>query len=162
MLQKFMFLTAVVLGFSSSAVAQSSFSCTGPGLSALLDTDIGSLERKKLEANFAKAMGGADAYSYSEDGEVKIITTVFESDAGKAEMNFFLQDAQSYLMEYHIVQNSNFFAERDSVVLTDERSFYHVCDGELLAPAFGGIINEEIYDNLKLVLELIMTEEAIK
>ena len=62
------------------------------------------------------------------------------------------------LMEYHILQNSNFYSEADSVLLTDEKSFYHVCDDSLLAPAFGGIINEEIYDNMKLVFQMILTE----
>lgn len=162
MLQKLAYFTAVLFIFSSSASAQSVFSCTGPGLSALLDTDLESLEQKKLKAGFAKAMGGADAYSYSDDGQVKVITAAFESDAGTAEMNFYLQNAESYLMEYHIVQNSNFYAEPDSVILTDERSYYHICDGELLAPAFGGIINEEIYDNLKLVYDLILIEATTK
>ena len=158
MFQKFGILAAVLVLFSTSASAHSVFSCTGAGLSALYNIDHGLLDKKKLKANFADAMGGADAYSYSKDDTVKVITAAFESDAGRAEMNFYLQDKVSYLMEYHIVQNSNFYAEPDSVVLTDERSFYHVCDGDLLAPAFGGIINEEIYDNLRLVFDLILIE----
>ena len=64
-------------------------------------------------------------------------------------------------MEYHIVQNSNFYGEPDSVLLTDEKSYYHICDNELLAPAFGGIINDVIFQNMQLVLKVILTEAGV-
>ena len=132
--------------------------CTGPNLTKLLETDLSSLNKVKQEAAFARAMGGAEVYAYYQEKEIKVITARFESDAGGADMNFYLDNKTDYLMEYHIKQNSNFYGEPDSVLLTDEKSYYHVCDGELLAPAFGGIINEEIFDNMKLVLDVILTE----
>jgi len=147
----------IALFLSQNANAQDQ-KCTGPGLSALMNVDVSGFRKEKLEAAFAKAMGGADAYAYFDGDKLKKITASFSSNAGKADMTFYIQDRRNYLMEYHILQNSNFYSEADSVLLTDEKSFYHVCDDSLLAPAFGGIINEEIYDNMKLVFQMILTE----
>ena len=103
-------------------------------------------------------MGGAEAYAYYNNDKLRVITAAFKSNAGQADMNFYLESPEDYLMEYHIVQNSNYYGEPDSVVLTDEKSYYHVCDGTLISPAFGGIIDEEVYGNMNLVLDVIMTE----
>ena len=136
--------------------------CTGPGLSKLLETDLSQLDKVKQEAAFARAMGGAEVYAYYDGEDIKVITARFESDAGGADMGFFLQSQSDYLLEYHIVQNSNFYGEQDSVLLTDEKSYYHICDNELLSPAFGGIINDEIFQNMRLVLDVILTEAGQK
>ncbi len=163
MFQRFCFTIFFSFLVSTISVhAQSHYTCTGPVLNTLRDIDLNSLRKEKLEARFAQAMGGADVYAYYDNKDIKAITATFSSDAGKADMNFYLENLENYLMEYHIIQNSNFFNEPDSVVLTDEKSYYHVCDGELLAPAFGGIINDEIFDNMKLVLDVILTEEGVK
>ncbi|MEZ5756724.1 MAG: hypothetical protein R3D86_00730 [Emcibacteraceae bacterium] len=154
---KFIGVAMIALTISQNAYAEDQ-KCTGPGLSALVNVDVSGFRKEKLEASFAKAMGGADAYAYFDGDKLKKITASFSSNAGKADMNFYIQDRNNYLMEYHILQNSNFYAEADSVLLTDEKSFYHVCDDNLLAPAFGGIINEEVYDNMKLVYQMILTE----
>tara|TARA_R110002096_G_scaffold416576_3_gene619558 strand:- start:3285 stop:3671 length:387 start_codon:yes stop_codon:yes gene_type:complete len=124
----------------------------------MLDADLSSLRKEKLEANFARAMGGAEVDAYYDEEKLKVITASFKSTAGQADMNFYLKSREDFLMEYHIVQNSNFYDEPDSVILSDEKSYYQVCDGVLLSPAFGGIIDEEIFDNMKLVLDVILTE----
>lgn len=149
---------ASLLLISSTAEAQTV--CNGPDLSALLSTDLNKLEKVKQEAAFARDRGGAEVYAYYEGKDLKVITASFKSDAGKADMNFFLKNRSDYLMEYHIIQNSNFFEDADSVVLTNEKSYYHICNNTLLTPAFGGIIDEEIYQNMMLVYEVILTEEA--
>ena len=82
------------------------------------------------------------------------------SSAGTANMNFYFQDQRNYLMEYHIMQNSNYYGEVDSVLLTDQKSHYHACDDVFLVPAFGGIIDDDIYQNMKRVFDVILTEEA--
>jgi len=157
-LKKSMVLAAIgaTALFGAGAMAQER--CTGPNLHKLLETDLSTLEKVKQAAAFARAMGGAEVYAFYQDEEIKAITARFESDAGGADMNFFLENKTDYLMEYHIVQNSNFYGEPDSVLLTDEKSYYHICDDELLAPAFGGIINDDIFQNMKLVLNVILTE----
>ncbi|MDG1995825.1 MAG: hypothetical protein P8J14_04975 [Emcibacteraceae bacterium] len=156
-MKKTVFLSAVAaLVISSVSMAQEM--CTAKGLSRLLNTDLENLSHRKHDADFARAMGGADVDIYSADNKIKVITTRFKSDAGIADMNFYLQNNNDYLMEYHIIQNSDFFGELDSVVLTDEKSYYHVCNNELLAPAIGGIIDDDIYQNLKLVFDVLMTE----
>lgn len=155
---KILILFLIALFSSSSSFAQTSNECSGPGLHSMLGTDLSSLRKEKLEASFARAMGGAEAYAYYKGDKLSVITAAFKSNAGQADMNFYLKTRQDFLMEYHIVQNGNFFDEPDSVVLTDEKSYYHVCDGVLLSPAFGGVIDEEIFDNMKLVLDVILTE----
>lgn len=146
--------------FGAGTMAQER--CTGPNLSKLPETDLSTLEKVKQEAAFARAMGGAEVYAYYNGEDIKVITARFESEAGGADMNFYLANKTDYLMEYHIVQNSNFYGEPDSVLLTDEKSYYHICDNELLAPAFGGIINDEIFQNMQLVLNVILTEAGVK
>jgi hypothetical protein len=141
---------------SSASMAQEV--CTAKGISRLINIDLDNLSHRKHDAVFARAMGGADVDIYSEGSKVKAITARFKSEAGIADMNFYLQNNNDYLMEYHIIQNSDFFGELDSVVLTDEKSYYHVCNNELLAPAFGGIIDDDIYQNLELVFNVLMTE----
>lgn len=132
--------------------------CTAKGLSSLLNADLDGLSHRTHDAAFARAMGGAEVNIYSEGNNIKVITARFNSDAGIADMNFYLKNKNDYLMEYHIVQNSDFFGEFDSVVLTDEKSYFHVCNNALLAPAIGGIIDEDIFQNLKLVFDVLMTE----
>ena len=150
-------MSAVLAVFMCSpALAQEM--CNAQGLSKLLNTNFDELSHRKHDADFARAMGGADVDVYSEGNGIKVITTRFQSDAGIADMNFYLQNNNDYLMEYHIIQNSDFFGEFDSVVLTDEKSFFHVCNNELLAPAIGGIIDDDIYQNLKLVFDVLMVE----
>lgn len=158
MLIKSMLLAAIGASAFIGAGTAAQERCTGPNLSKLLDTDLSKLEKVKQEAAFARAMGGAEVYAYYQGEDIKVITANFQSDAGGADMNFFLSNNRDYLMEYHIVQNSNFYGEPDSVLLTDEKSYYHICDNELLAPAFGGIINDEIFQNMQLVLNVILTE----
>ena len=151
-----LFLIAPFL--SASGFAQSSSECRGPELHSMIGTDLSNLRKEKLEANFARAMGGAEVYAYYKDDILHVITAAFKSTAGQADMNFYLKNRDDFLMEYHIVQNSNFFDEPDSVVLTDEKSYFHVCGGVLLSPAFGGIIDEEIFENMKIVFDVILTE----
>lgn len=158
MLKKSMILGAVMATVHIGAGVMAQERCTGPSLNTLLDTDLSTLEKVKQDAAFARAMGGAEVYAYYDEETIKVITARFESDAGGADMNFFLANKEDYVMEYHIVQNSNFYGEADSVLLTDEKSYYHICDNELLAPAFGGIINDEIFQNMQLVLNVILTE----
>ena len=162
MLKNSMILSAVIAMalFCTGISAQES--CTGPNLTKLLETDLSKLKKIKQEAAFARAMGGAEVYAYYQDDNIKVITARFESDAGGADMNFFLANKTDYLMEYHIVQNSNFYGEPDSVSLRDEKSYYHICDNELLAPAFGGIINDVIFQNMQLVLKVILTEAGVQ
>ena len=106
------------------------------------------------------SMGKTVIDAYYQDDKLTAIRMSSMGDSGKADMNYYFQNRHDYLMEYHIMQSSNFFTEKDSVVLTDEKSFFHVCDDTLLAPAIGGIIDDDIHDNLKLVLDIILTEEA--
>lgn len=155
-------ITTIIIVFSmqlTPALAQG-YKCTAQGLSSLLGVDLTNLQQKKLDVNFARSAGGADIYAYYLGKNLSVITASFKGNGGKADMNFYFQDKQNYLMEYHTVQNSNYYQEDDSVILTDEKSFYHVCDETLLAPAFGGIIDDDIYQNMKLVLDVILTEEA--
>lgn len=146
---------------SQIAIAQSVV-CTPKSLENLLNTDLEGLHKQKLEVEFTRNIGGADINAFYLGQSLSAVTASFVSTAGKADMNFFFQDRNNYLMEYHIMQNSNFYGENDSVLLTDEKSYYHVCDDELLAPAFGGIIDDDIYQNMKLVLDVILTEEAVQ
>ncbi|MCC3859610.1 hypothetical protein [Pseudemcibacter aquimaris] len=157
---KNIFISAVSMIGAMTMAANAQQSCTGPDLHALLETDLSSLNKVKQEAAFARAMGGADVHAYYQGDDIKAVTARFESDAAVADMNFYIKNKTDYLMEYHIVQNSNFYAEADSVVLTDEKSYYHVCDGKLLAPAIGGIIKDDVYENMKLVLDVILTEAS--
>lgn len=136
--------------------------CTAQILSQLTKTDLSLLNHRKLDVNFGRSTAGADISGYY-NGEILIaIIATFKGSGGRANMNFYFldpaNDAQNYLMEYHALQNSNFYGENDSVILTDEKSYYHVCDNKLLSPAFGGIIDDDIYDNMKLVLDVILTE----
>lgn len=135
--------------------------CSAKGLSGLLDTDISTLTHKKLVVDFSGARVGADIDAYYMGDALSVVNASFMGSGGKADMNFYFQNKKNYLMEYHIIQNSNFFEENDSVVLTDEKSYYHVCDEKLLTAAFGGIVNEEIFDNMKLVLDVILTQEGV-
>ena len=162
MLKNSMILSAVIATALFGTVISAQERCTGPNLTKLLQTNLSKFKKVKQEAAFARAMGGADVYAYYQDDNIKVITARFESDAGGADMNFFLANKTDYLMEYHIVQNSNFYGEPDSVLLTDEKSYYHICDNELLAPAFGGIINDEIFKNMELVLKVILTEAGVQ
>lgn len=157
-----MILSAVIATALFGTVISAQERCTGPNLTKLLQTNLSKFKKVKQEAAFARAMGGAEVYAYYQDDNIKVITARFESDAGGADMNFFLANKTDYLMEYHIVQNSNFYGEPDSVLLTDEKSYYHICDNELLAPAFGGIINDEIFKNMQLVLNVILTEAGVQ
>lgn len=158
MSKKLIFAAAMTAALTMNANAQQS--CTGPELHKLLKTDLSTLNKVKQDAAFARAMGGAEVYAYYDGDDVKAVTARFNSDAAVADMNFYLKNKTDYLMEYHIVQSSNFYAEADSVVLTDEKSYFHVCDDKLLAPAFGGIIKEDVFDNMKLVLDVILTEAS--
>ena len=157
-----MILSAVIATALFGTVISAQERCTGPNLTKLLQTNLSKFKKVKQEAAFARAMGGAEVYAYYQDDNIKVITARFESDAGGADMNFFLANKTDYLMEYHIVQNSNFYGEPDSVSLRDEKSYYHICDNELLAPAFGGIINDVIFQNMQLVLKVILTEAGVQ
>jgi hypothetical protein len=156
------FITASILTFSllSPAAMAQNPKCTAKGLSSLLSIDLQGLTKKKLEVSFGRSMGGSDINAYYVGQTLNAVTASFKSGAGMADMNFYFQDKDNYLMEYHIMQNSNYYEEPDSVVLTDEKSYYHVCDNSLLSPAFGGVIDEDIYQNMKLVLDVILTEES--
>ncbi len=135
-------------------------SCSAQNLTNLMQNNLSLLNQKKLDITFGRAMGKADISAYYKDDDLKLIKARFKGKGGMADMNYYFLDQQNYLMEYHIVQNSNYYGQNDSVVLTDEKSYYHVCDQKLLSPAFGGIINDELYNNMKLVLDLILTEST--
>ena len=155
-------LVVSVFSFGQSVLAQEPESsvCTARGLSGLINMDYAAHTHKILDVNFGRSMGKTVIDAYYQDDELTAIRVSSTGDGGKADMNYYFQNRHDYLMEYHIMQNSNFFAEKDSVVLTDEKSYFHVCDDRLLAPEFGGIIDDDIHGNLKLVLDIILTEEA--
>jgi hypothetical protein len=153
-------LTLIAISLNNSSSVAQGVVCTPKNLENLMNTDLSILRKEKLDVNFGRAMGGADINAYYVGQSLSAVTASFKSSAGTADMNFFFQSRSDYLMEYHIMQNSNFYGEQDSVLLTNEKSYYHVCDDTLLAPAFGGIIDDDIYQNMKLVLDVILTEEA--
>ena len=144
----------------NSYVAAQGMVCTAKNLSGLLEVDHNTHRKKRLEVNLGRTMEGAEIDGYYVGQSLTAIKAAFFENGGEANMNFYFLDRENYLMEYHTIQNSNFFDEADSVVLTDEKSYYHVCDGMLLTPAFEGVIDEDIYENLKLVLDIILTEES--
>ncbi len=161
MISRFLTFTFTII-FGSSAYAQDGAidgqMCSGPALNAIVKTDIRSLKEVKLDANFAKSMQGAEVDIFYDGDQVRIINARFEGQAGRADMNYYLMDRENYLMEYHYLQNSHYYDDPNSVVLTDEKSFYHVCEGQLIVPAFGGIIDQDIYQNMQVVLDVILTE----
>lgn len=157
-MRKFLFAILLVLSF----IPDLSFSadCTAQGLSKLASVDLSRLTVKKLEVNFNRAIDGTDIFGYYDADQLMAITASFKGSGGRADMNFYFLDKENYLMEYHALQNSNYYGENDSVILTDERAYYHVCDNKLLSPAFGGIVDDDNYQNMKLMLDIILTEEA--
>ncbi len=165
MIFKYRVFTATIIPFmtffilNNHAIAQDII-CTAKSLSGLLEADFDTHQKKKLDVSLGRSMEGADIDAYYMGQSLTAIKAAFSGKGGKANMNFYFLDSKNYLMEYHTIQNSNFFDEPDSVVLTDEKSYYHVCDDALLAPAFGGVIDEDIYENLRLVLDIILTEES--
>jgi hypothetical protein len=140
--------------------SQISDGCTAANLSNLLNNDLADYDKKNLQISLANRLKGANINAFYVNGTLKAITSVFMGVGGKADMNFYFIDKESYLMEYIGEQNSNYYDEADSVLLTKEISYYHVCDQALLAPAFGGIINDDIYQNMKVMLDIILIEEA--
>lgn len=153
-------ITLIFIILLNQIATAQSLVCTPKNLENLINTDLDGLRKQKLDVEFSRVIGGADINAYYLGQSLSAITASFVSTAGKADMNFFFQDRSNYLMEYHIMQNSNFYGENDSVLLTDQKSYYHVCDDALLAPAFGGIIDDDIYENMKLVLDVILSGEA--
>ena len=147
---------------NSGAIAQSNDQCTAQSLHSMTNLELSNLRKERLDADFARSMNNAEIDVYYSDDKINVIKARFGGQGGKADMNFYLQSNDDYLMEYHYIQNSNYYGEPDSVVLTDEKSYYHVCDGQLLSPAFGGIIKQDIYDNMKLVLDVILTEVSVE
>lgn len=147
-----------VFVISTPVLAQSEVSCTGPGLTELLDIDIEALESREVNPSFTRNMPQYDIQAYYQDMELKVISISYTGESDKEDIKAYFQNRDDYLMTYHKQQNSAFYFEEDSVLLRTESAYFHICDGRLLAPAVGGVIDNDLYDNTQLIIDAVLRE----
>lgn len=144
---------------SAIAQAQSAYKCTGPGLNELMKIDLSSLQGKELNPSFTRNSPQFSVFAYYLGSDLKVLTISYSGESDKEDIKAYFQSRDDYLMTYHKQQNSAFYFESDSVLLREEKSYFHVCDDRLLAPAVGGIIDSDLYDKTKLMVDTVIREE---
>ena len=143
---------------SASVHGQSPYRCSGPGLSELMNIDLMVLQSKEVKPAFIRNSPQFDIKAYYQDTDLKAITVSYSGESDKEDIKAYFQNENDYLMTYHKQQNSTFYFENDSVLLKEDKSYFHVCDGQLLAPAVGGVIDNDLYDNTRYMIEAILRE----
>ncbi len=146
----------------SIAFAQSSYSCTGPGLSELMNEGYKQFTKSELKPAFARNTRGFEIAAYHDGDILKVITVSYMDQSEREDIEIYFQTIDDHLMYYHKQQNSNFYGERDSVLLKEEKSYFHVCDGRMLAPAEGGIIDNDLYDKMVVLRDAVLAEVKTK
>lgn len=142
----------------SAALAQSQYNCTGPGLDVLASLDIDILDRQELRPSFIRNSPEFTINAFYQGENLKAVTIGYLGESDQEEIKVYFQSNVDYLIHYHKQQNSNFYFENDSVLLREEKSYFHVCDDRLLAPANGGIIDHDLYDKTKYMVDAVLLE----
>lgn len=155
---KFSAILFSITGFWASAHAQSQYSCTGPDLTDLLNIDLSTLESKELNPSFARNTPQFKIKAFYHGSDLKVITVAYSGESDKEDIKAYFQNRDDYLLTYHKQQNSAFYFENDSVLLKEEKSYFHVCEGRLIAPGNGGIIDHDLYDKTKYMVDAILGE----
>lgn len=158
MIIKPLFILFFTFILSVSVKAQNQTSCTGPGLNELMNIDLSTLESREVNPSFTRNLPQYDIRAYYQDMGLKVISISYTGESDKEDIKAYFQNSDDYLMTYHKQQNSAFYFEEDSVLLRTESAYFHICDGRLLAPAVGGVIDNNLYDNTQLIIDAVLKE----
>ncbi len=158
MLKKYFVTAFSIIIFPTVAAAQSGYSCTGPGLSELMVGGYKHFTKSDLKPAFMRNNSGFEIAAYHDGDDLKVITVSYVDQSEREDIEIYFQTIDDHLMYYHKQQNSDYYGERDSVLLKEEKSYFHVCDGRMLAPAQGGVIDNELYDKMVVLRDAVLTE----
>ena len=162
MLKKFLICAFAYILFPSMSAAQGGYSCTGPGLSALMSEGFSHYSKSELKPAFTRNTLGFEIAAYHDGEALKAVTVSFVDQSEREDIEIYFQTVDDHLMYYHKQQNSDFYGERGSVLLREEKSYFHVCDGRMLAPAEGGVIDNDLYDKMVILRDAVLQDLEVK